>query len=174
MSRRNGFTLIELVVVILILGILAVTAAPKFINLQSDAKTATVQGFLGSIKSTVGMLHMKANIQGKTGADVTVDTDFGPYQFHNAYPETRSESTSPARYFVQTFIDLGGSPESESFPGGTHIAQYGDVYVYENNDISRIGYRLNDSDASLINGHCYAQYSHSASTQGFSLDVTGC
>ncbi|MGL4750761.1 MAG: type II secretion system protein, partial [Shewanella sp.] len=38
MKRQQGFTLIELVVVIIILGILAVTAAPKFINLQSDAR----------------------------------------------------------------------------------------------------------------------------------------
>ena len=44
MKRQQGFTLIELVVVIIILGILAVTAAPKFINLQSDARASAIQG----------------------------------------------------------------------------------------------------------------------------------
>ena len=41
MKRSAGFTLIELVIVIVILGILAVTAAPKFLNLQSDARAST-------------------------------------------------------------------------------------------------------------------------------------
>ncbi|GHY14243.1 MSHA biogenesis protein MshA [Vibrio cholerae] len=44
MKRQGGFTLIELVVVIVILGILAVTAAPRFLNLQGDARKASLQG----------------------------------------------------------------------------------------------------------------------------------
>ncbi|MGS0728942.1 type II secretion system protein, partial [Shewanella sp. 0m-11] len=50
MQKQNGFTLIELVVVIIILGILAVTAAPKFINLQSDARASALQGVKGAIQ----------------------------------------------------------------------------------------------------------------------------
>ena len=42
--KKNGFTLIELVVVIVILGILAVVAAPKFMNLQNDARNASLKG----------------------------------------------------------------------------------------------------------------------------------
>ena len=49
MKKQNGFTLIELVVVIIILGILAVTAAPKFINLQSDARETSLQGMKRAI-----------------------------------------------------------------------------------------------------------------------------
>ena len=44
MKRSAGFTLIELVIVIIILGILAVTAAPKFLNLQGDAREAPLKG----------------------------------------------------------------------------------------------------------------------------------
>ena len=44
MKRSAGFTLIELVIVIIILGILAVTAAPKFLNLRGGARESTLKG----------------------------------------------------------------------------------------------------------------------------------
>lgn len=47
MKKQAGFTLIELVIVIIILGILAVTAAPKFLNLQDDARYSAAQGVQG-------------------------------------------------------------------------------------------------------------------------------
>ncbi|WP_406037501.1 type II secretion system protein [Succinimonas sp.] len=65
MRKQNGFTLIELVVVIVILGILAATAAPKFMDLQKDARISAVNGLAGAIKSSVSMTFSKAILAGK-------------------------------------------------------------------------------------------------------------
>ncbi|QYJ98054.1 type II secretion system GspH family protein [Shewanella alkalitolerans] len=70
MNKQNGFTLIELVVVIIILGILAVTAAPKFINLQSDARVSALQGVKGALQGANSLYYSKAVLVGieKTAA----------------------------------------------------------------------------------------------------------
>ncbi|MBB1313169.1 MULTISPECIES: prepilin-type N-terminal cleavage/methylation domain-containing protein [Aliivibrio] len=64
MKRQGGFTLIELVVVIVILGILAVTAAPKFLNLQGDARKSSLQGLKGAMAGASGIVYGKAAIEG--------------------------------------------------------------------------------------------------------------
>lgn len=57
--KNNGFTLIELVVVIVILGILAATAAPKFMDLKSDAVHASLLGLKGNLASAINISHAK-------------------------------------------------------------------------------------------------------------------
>lgn len=69
MRLQKGFTLIELVVVIVILGILAASAAPKFMDLQSDARKSALQGMQGAVKSAVSMTYSKSILSGVDRAE---------------------------------------------------------------------------------------------------------
>lgn len=67
-NKQQGFTLIELIMVIVILGILAAVALPKFADLSGDARKATVIAAQGSVKSAAGIVHAKALAEGKTAS----------------------------------------------------------------------------------------------------------
>lgn len=91
MSKQQGFTLIELVVVIVILGILSVTAAPRFLNLQSDARVSALKGMKGAMAGAGAIVYGKAAINGvETEQESSISSGANAIAIVYGYPEASS------------------------------------------------------------------------------------
>ncbi len=94
LGKQQGFTLIELVMVIVILGILAAVALPKFADLGGDARKATLQGAHGAVKSAAAIVHAKALVEGQTGDSGSVTVESVSIDLVHGYPSLKSIATA--------------------------------------------------------------------------------
>lgn len=88
-AQQRGFTLIELVVVIVILGILAAFAVPRFMGMEGEARAAAVKSMAGSLMSAATMARAKCQAQG-CGPNGTITIDGQSIQMANGYPNNAS------------------------------------------------------------------------------------
>jgi MSHA pilin protein MshA len=84
-NRQQGFTLIELVVVIVILGILAAFAVPRFMGMEGEARAATVKSFGGSLRAAASLARGKCQAQ-DCGANGVVTIEGRQVTMSNGYP----------------------------------------------------------------------------------------
>ena len=147
MRRNNGgFTLIELIVVIVILGILAVTAAPKFVDLQSDARLATLNGMKAAINSAVSLTYGKSLVKGveKDPSDKKVWINGEEVDVCYGYPCAEAAK-------IQKVLDIG-----EFSKCGASSTPAGDWCYGEQTDIKKINIYI--ANGYSTSSKCYVTY----------------
>ena len=114
MKRQAGFTLIELIMVIVVLGILAATAAPKFANMQSVARIAALNGVMSAMNTAGKIAH---SVQQMTGvaSNVAVTIDGQSINMVNGYPA----SAAPGIYET---LDIDKTTYVWSTASGVYIS----------------------------------------------------
>jgi len=96
-KRSNGFTLIELVVVITILGILAAFAVPRFINMQARARAASIESLQGALRSSSALTHSMWMVNGQPP---TIPVEGATITMVNGYPNLTT--------IIDTLMDSSG------------------------------------------------------------------
>lgn len=107
MSRFKGFTLIELVVTILVLAILGIIATPKFLNLKSDSKQATIISVGAAMESAALLVYSQAIIAGQEieSAEIVINQTTVP--LFNGYPAVNGrDGFTKLNAQVQAWLDI--------------------------------------------------------------------
>ena len=174
MTKQSGFTLIELILVIIMLGVLSVTALPRFVDLTGEANAAVLKSMAGTLKSTANIAHTKAIIARRNGG-FNNGFDFDGVYFDRGYPLGGSYGDGDGIPEILELVNYGSSDFTiaENFNGQSANGELTrEVYITTRN-------RMNTGadHAQIAATQCYISYESFVDVYRepeIIVDLTGC
>ena len=171
MRNQKGFTLIELIIVIVVLGILAVTAAPQFINFSGDARESAVKGLRGNIQGAYQTVYARAAVDGDLDGTTETPVLVNNIETAAGYP-VGVKGASGNEAITTDGIIKAATLSDDDWDWGVSQTSATDTIV-----IAPQGYSVDDNAPTGDNINCYVTYKQTNSPNtppSVTTVLTGC
>lgn len=120
-KQQSGFTLIELIMVIVVLGILAAFALPRFANFSGEARLASINGALAAVRSASAVVHSAALVGGQTGSTGTVTVEGQSINTIFGYIKGTTADVTSAAQLSSEFATTAVAPVAPATANGVKV-----------------------------------------------------